>query len=578
MHWDGSYDYEEAITRRLNTGAAMRDAGESYIYYNGGPDNVTLLNAYTLTPAGQRLDVLPANILNQTDGSTGDIYTDGNRKVLIFPGLSPGATEHYHYIIRDIGSYFPGQFFTEESFPVSSTTQSASVTVTAPAAFDLYFQAIGMQGGKLAQAAPGQNKWVYTLHDQPAEPPEAGTIAVTDFSPRLDITSFANFQAVAAAYERNAAVKSAVTPEVQKLADQITQGLIDPRAKAAALYNWVSQNIRYVAINLGYSGYVPASADDTISSGYGDCKAHVALLIALLAAENIPSSGVLVNWGDQFFAPQIAIPQFNHIITYIPQFDLYADSTAQFAVFGELPALERGKPALIVGGPGILAKLVTLPVTLAIPDVATAVTHEVLNADGTITGHTDVQNSGFYEMIDREGYDGMTPGTSATTATLAMQDYGQLGSGDYSTTADPRNLTKNFTFSIRFSLPSYAALPGPGTIPIPFGVPTMLAMYPRHTALPSYSQAVPCLPQDIRQKIFLSLPPNFSFKSLPKNVDYSDAIGSYTARYRASGGVVEVDEQLLTHPAGPTCSPAEHVELRQLSLVLSRSFRATIGY
>jgi hypothetical protein len=65
---------------------------------------------------------------------------------------------------------------------------------------------------------------------------------------------------------------------------------------------------------------------------------------------------------------------------------------------------------------------------------------------------------------------------------------------------------------------------------------------------------------------------------LPEKVDFSDAIGSYTARYKASGGVVEVDQHLLVHPAGPTCSPAEHVELRQLSMLLSRAFRATIGY
>jgi hypothetical protein len=132
VHWDGSYDYEEAVTQRLNTGAAVQDSGQTYIYYNGSSDNVTLLNAYTLTPAGQRLDVLPENILDQRDGSAGDTYTDGGRKVLIFPGLSPGAVEHYHYIIKDIGTYFPGQFFAEENFPVSSATQSASVTITAP--------------------------------------------------------------------------------------------------------------------------------------------------------------------------------------------------------------------------------------------------------------------------------------------------------------------------------------------------------------------------------------------------------------------------------------------------------------
>src|ERR1700757_2193348 len=38
VHWDGRYDYEEAVTQRLNTGAAVQDSGQSYIYYNGSPD------------------------------------------------------------------------------------------------------------------------------------------------------------------------------------------------------------------------------------------------------------------------------------------------------------------------------------------------------------------------------------------------------------------------------------------------------------------------------------------------------------------------------------------------------------
>ena len=51
------------------------------------------------------------------------------------------------------------------------------------------------------------------------------------------------------------------TPAIQKQADTITQGMTDPGAQARALYDWVSQHIRYVAIELGAGGYIPHDTD-----------------------------------------------------------------------------------------------------------------------------------------------------------------------------------------------------------------------------------------------------------------------------------------------------------------------------
>ena len=79
-------------------------------------------------------------------------------------------------------------------------------------------------------------------------------------------------------YHANAAPKAAVTDRIRALALNLTTGLTGEREKARALYDWVSRNIRYVAVTLGSGGYVPHSADEVLANEYGDCKDHVVLL------------------------------------------------------------------------------------------------------------------------------------------------------------------------------------------------------------------------------------------------------------------------------------------------------------
>jgi transglutaminase-like putative cysteine protease len=579
VNWDGTYTYEEAITVRLNTANAVQEYGQASIYYAGSQDNITILNAYSITPSGQRTDVLPAQFLDMpaSDGNN-FVFSNGGVKVIIFPHLSPGAIEHYHYILPVTGTYLPGQFFVEQNFPVTNATQSANVTVTAPAVTKLYFQAENMQGGPVPDTELGESKWLYTLRNVPAQPPEDGSVSVNDFSPGLVITSFSDYPSIGAAYEAGAADKAAVTPNIQELADTITRGIADPLLQARALYNWVSGNIRYVAVDLNYGGYVPDSADDVVAAGYGDCKDHVTLLRALLAAKKISSTGVLVNADNEFDAPRVAMPFFDHIITYVPKFNVYLDSTVGLAPFGVLPPLELGKTALITGAPNIPSHLITLPFTKTVPSEASAITQEVLNADGTITGTTEVHDGGQYELRAREEFSQIQPGMQAQYASLLMESYNELGGGTVAAVTDPRDLTRSFTFKTQFSLPFYASLPGPGTMPIPTGVPLDLAAFPHIAGLPSRTEPIPCLPQNIDEETFLHLPPNLSVKSLPKATRLTNAIGSYSSSYSLQAGIVHVQRRLLTHPSGPVCMPAAYALLRSLGFAVGQDFRAAISY
>ena len=83
--------------------------------------------------------------------------------------------------------------------------------------------------------------------------------------PSLRFSTFANHEAIAAAYYDQAKAKAVVTPEVQKLADEITRDKTDMRAQAEAIYNWVSRNIHYVAVYFGNGRYVPNDTGTILS-------------------------------------------------------------------------------------------------------------------------------------------------------------------------------------------------------------------------------------------------------------------------------------------------------------------------
>ena len=96
---------------------------------------------------------------------------------------------------------------------------------------------------------------------------------------------------------------------------------------------------------LGAGGFTPHAATDVLALHYGDCKDHVMLLEALLAARGIVSNPALIAAGGAYVLPDGPSPfYFNHLITYVPEFRLFLDSTAHYAPFGVLPLPDADRP------------------------------------------------------------------------------------------------------------------------------------------------------------------------------------------------------------------------------------------
>ena len=74
-------------------------------------------------------------------------------------------------------------------------------------------------------------------------PEEPGAVSIWDRAPQLVITTFKDMTEVGASYWSSMKDGDVVAPEIQTLADEITKGIEDKRAQAAAIDLWVKKNI-----------------------------------------------------------------------------------------------------------------------------------------------------------------------------------------------------------------------------------------------------------------------------------------------------------------------------------------------
>ncbi|WP_244111288.1 DUF3857 domain-containing protein [Burkholderia gladioli] len=590
VHADGSYTKDVTELDRIDTEQGVREGGESSLGYSTSLQALEIVEAYTLTRDGRRIDVTPDQIREQQSPASAraPMFVDQRLKVVVFPAVEVGAKLMLHYRLTQKTPLFPGQFSALEQFSDGVPRESMQLTVRAPAAMPLQADAVDLPGGRQpageAGGEAGVQVWRWSLSKQPARTPELYSTASLDRSPRVAITSFADYAAIGAAYQQRAMPKAAVTPKVQALADSLTEGVSDRRRQAEILYDWVSTHIRYVALYLGLGGVVPHDADAILAAAYGDCKDHVTLLEALLAAKGIASQPVLVNLGNTYWVPKVALPLgvFDHAITYLPEFDLYVDSTAMLARFGVLPSSELGKRGLVAGTDKQAGSLRTLPLGDPAHDTVRVTRRVAMEADGTLQGSGQIDNEGVFDLNARSVFASLPPGMEAQVAERILALTGQDGTGTYHY-ADVRDLGKPFVYGSAFRLPEYALLPGPGAIPVPVGLGSINGIASTFDAagLETRQTSIAMAARHVVETTIVTLAPGVRVPRLPKPVAIDSPLGSYRASYRqdgSDGAVVTVTRDLLLKPAGPLITPADYPAFRKFALAVKRELRTQLVY
>jgi hypothetical protein len=545
---------------------------ERKLSYTQDYETLQVVAAYTLKANGTRIDIPKNSYLSGFGLTSQPGFRDSHIMSLFYPNLEIGDQVVLVTVHHQLLPWFTGHFDVNADFSPVLAAHDIRYVITAPATMALKIDAMGLDGGA-EQAEGGKKRWVWQYHNDKAVTPERDAVSETDFAPHLRVTSFADYPEVARAYRERSQDRTAVTPEITVLADDLTKGVTDKRAQAKLLYDWVSTHIGYVQIVLGAGGFTPHFAKDVVSNRFGDCKDHVVLLEALLAAKGIPSTAVLIHIGTPTYKlSDAATPHsFDHVITYLPDFNLYLDSTAQLAPFGVLPYSDTGKPVLRVDS----GEVTITPTPTSANSIVRATSEVALDADGNAQGSTKITAQGAYGISMRDLVQRI-PAGKENDLLRSMLGPGAEGTLDRGT---PRVLDDPFAFGATYSVPSALALPGPGALPRlwfkPFFFTDMVAGSLPATRSSDYI----CYSLDATEDVKITLPPDMRLLSIPDPQSFdAEGVHLQIAYDRTSPHVLrEAFALKIDHPR-ETCTPDYYARVHGALAKMTNALRQDVIY
>ncbi len=122
------------------------------------------------------------------------------------------------------------------------------------------------------------------------------------------------------------------------------------------IFYYVQENYRYIAVNVGESGYVPNLPETIIKNKYGDCKDMTVLNVVLLRSMGIKAYPALINTADRGdILKTLTSLDFNHMITYVVDKngkEYWLDGTGNSCPLGEVSSAIEGMTALVIKNNG----------------------------------------------------------------------------------------------------------------------------------------------------------------------------------------------------------------------------------
>ncbi len=339
-------------------------------------------------------EILRARV-HRKDGGTAfptEEHNEGSRPRIRWPDLEPGDVVEVafrEWTARPVGGRGDAPFYFMDlagSFASHPTLYNEVNVETLPDR-PLYLDVLN--GGDYQRTEKDEDGhhvvrlvWDHppNLADEPLAPVQ------TEIAPVVVGSTFKSWTDFRAWYGE--AVRGFTEPddEVRRLAAELTKGKNTRDEKLAALFDFVSDDIRYVNYTSG-EWWLPNRPQQLLARREGDCDDKAMLLITLLKSVGIVAQEVMVQTRltaqpSIVLAKNAAVPLFDHGIAFLPGpgGGTYLDATSPQSRLGPLPSMDAKAVALRMDGP---AEIVHLPPSSAEDNGAKVDWTITLKADGS---------------------------------------------------------------------------------------------------------------------------------------------------------------------------------------------------
>lgn len=575
---DGRFTRESASVILLTHPRGLAVIGQRKFPHSENLQKLDVIEAYTLKKNGEKLHVSASSIFTKSEAVGGAVNTPifQDRKVttIVFPNLEVGASVHSRTRLIQTTPLFPGHFSLNLTFNQQSVWRYAKVSVTVPNDFALFTKTSGVQGDNPVSNG-NTTTWTWLFANNSPQRVESSAVNQAALQPYIQASSFKNYSDLAAAYQVGARGKAAVTPRIQQLTDEITAGITDKREQAKHLYQWVARNIRYVAIYLGDGGVVPHDAQSVLDNRYGDCKDHVVLLEALLAARGIESTPVLIDIRPNYSLPDVPIPgAFSHVITYIPNLNMYVDSTNPHAPFGVLPFEDTDKPVIHTAAYGGIQRT---PPTGSDNIILSKTTISIAE-DGSATGEFRVDAEGNMGITMRRFARAIPPSKISEFVIQSLSKIGIIGNGTIVWKDNAK--TGSHTFTLRYKTKSLLNMSAPGAIalrPLLENTPSLNNVMQSMTG-PDRKYPYACAAQTMVEEYEIVIPDNIKIIALPNGMAKESVDANYKSNFHLDGKILRVSRTLENKVQGNVCQASRFNELRPFTEAVFADLKNQVLY
>jgi hypothetical protein len=174
---------------------------------------------------------------------------------------------------------------------------------------------------------------------------------------------------------------------VKEKTEEIIKGITNEEDKVKTIFQWVQDNIRYIAFENGIAGFKPEKAQEVLRKKYGDCKGMANLLTVMLRSIKLDARRCWI--GTKHIAYDYSTPSLsvdNHMICAWMNKGkpVFLDATEKYIGFGEVAERIQGRQTLIENADQYLLERV--PVANYLQNTATETRQFTI--DGTnLKGH-----------------------------------------------------------------------------------------------------------------------------------------------------------------------------------------------
>jgi hypothetical protein len=274
-----------------------------------------------------------------------------------------------------------GKYLTRLFFHSRFPTAERKLEFKVPNWLKIDFIKMNFEGYKInaTQSTKGDMTiYEFTAYDLPPVKSESYQIGKATYLPHiiLQIKSFEHkgetikgFDDAKDVYAWNNRLYKMHNNDIEKIKptyQKIIAGKTNDLDKIKAIYYWVQDNIRYIAYEDGYSGYIPASVQEVLTNKYGDCKGMANLLTELLKLGGFDARFSWVGTRSLPYSQTLpALCVNNHAITtlYYKDKKYFLDGTESYAAFSENAFRIQGKEVMVSNGDNF--EIITVPITTA---------------------------------------------------------------------------------------------------------------------------------------------------------------------------------------------------------------------